>query len=221
MPNHARLPLWDAKSDPQKIETLHTMLLDLYRYQLADVYANVRENLLAHQPSDEKEQRDIQMILRLMDENPNIINMNCEVGHFTASEIVVDVTTNKTLLHFHKKLNNWFQVGGHADYEIDMSKVAMREATEETGLPDLAHYPHSAYPKPIDYDVHTFPQRGDYPEHLHLDFRYVLTTTQPDALSPEDGESAQFKWLSFDEAVQLVTDDALKRLLRKTQNLFA
>ncbi len=220
MPNHARLPLWNDKSDPQKLEKLQTLLLDLYRYQFADLYADIRAMLTAHQPMDDKEKQDIATILRLMNEHPNIINMNCEIGHLTASAIVVDITTNKTLLHFHKKLNNWFQVGGHADYETNMALVAMREAEEETGLPDLAHYPDIVTVTPIDYDVHIFPQRGDYPEHLHLDFRYVLTTSQPDALSPADGESETFKWLSFNEAIQLVSDVSLKRLLHKAEALF-
>lgn len=148
------------------------------------------------------------------------MNMNCEVGHFTASAVIVDITSNRTLLHFHKKLKHWYQVGGHADYETDMAQAALREAQEETGLPDLAYYPLAPKTVPIDIDVHTFPQRGDYPEHLHLDFRYVLTTSQPDALAPEDGESEQFKWLPFDDAIELVTDVPLKRLLRKTKRLF-
>lgn len=220
MPNHARLPLWHDKSDPQKLDTLHAMLLDLYRYQLGGVYAQVRANLHAHQPADEKEQRDMQTILRLMDAHPNIINMNCEVGHFTASAIIVDTTTHRTLLHFHKKLQFWLQVGGHADYELDMADAALREATEETGLPDLRHYPATENPVPIDYDVHMFPQRGDRPEHLHLDFRYVLTTDQPNMLAPEDGESAQFQWLTFDDAIALVADVSLQRLMRKAEMLF-
>jgi len=220
MPHHAQLPLWNDKSDPQKIDTLHEILMDLYRYQFADLFEAIRIMLNEHQPADDKEQDDIQTILRLMDEHPNIFNMNCEVGHFTASAIVVDITSNKTLLHFHKKLDNWFQVGGHADYETDMSIVALREAEEETGLTDLAHYPAEVKVVPIDYDVHVFPQRGDYPEHLHLDFRYILTTSQPDAVSPHDGESPQFKWLTFDEAIDLVTDASLQRLLRKAQAFF-
>jgi 8-oxo-dGTP pyrophosphatase MutT (NUDIX family) len=161
------------------------------------------------------------VIKQLIQENPNILNMNCEVGHLTASAVIVDLTSHKTLLHFHKRLNLWLQVGGHGDYETDFSQVALREAQEETGLPDLAFYPQNLPTVPIDIDVHTFPQRKDIPEHLHLDFRYVLTTRQPDAVSPEDGESIQFKWLTFDEAFLLINeeDHALRRLLRKALDL--
>jgi 8-oxo-dGTP pyrophosphatase MutT (NUDIX family) len=221
MPSHARLPLWDDKSDAQKLETLHSLVMDLYRYELADTHRQLLEMLNAHQTTDPKEIADIATIKRLIHEHPNIINMNCEVGHITASAIVVDMTSKRILLHFHKRLQRWLQVGGHADYERDFSLVALREAQEETGLPDLAHYPEQTSVVPIDYDIHTIPQSNDKPEHLHLDFRYILVTNQPDALSPADGESTRFKWLSFDDALSLGDDidDALHRLIDKTCKL--
>jgi len=222
MPYHARLPLWDDKTDTQKLDSLHHLVMDLYRYQLNDSLSQITAMLSAHQTTDEKEQQDITFIQELIQKHPNIINMNCEVGHLTASAIIVDLTSHKTLLHFHKRLNRWLQVGGHADYETDFSQVALREAQEETGLPDLTFYPSDKPVVPIDYDAHIFPQRNDIPEHYHLDFRYLLTTRQPDALSPEDGESVEFKWLTFDEAFSLINKDdhAFRRLLQKASDLF-
>jgi len=222
MPFHARLPLWDDKSDAQKLDTLQRMVMDLYRYQLNDTLSQITAMLDAHQTTDEKETQDIAFIKQLIQSNPNILNMNCEVGHLTASAVIVDLTSHKTLLHFHKRLNRWLQVGGHADYETDFSHVALREAQEETGLPDLTFYPPDKTIVPIDYDAHIFPQRNDIPQHFHLDFRYVLTTHRPDDVSPEDGESVEFKWLTFDEALSLISegDHGLRRLLQKVANLF-
>lgn len=220
MSRHARLPLWHDQSSDQKLETLHQLVMDLYRYQLDDVLSQLEDILDEHQPLDDKEREDVATIKQLIRAHPNIMNMNCEVGHITASAVIVDITSHQVLLHFHKRLNRWLQVGGHGDYETDFALVAMREAQEETGLRDLAFLPADKPIVPIDYDVHSIPQNKDFPEHLHLDFRYVLTTSQPDALSPEDGESAQFKWLAFDEALSLTDiDDSLKRLLRKAQRL--
>ena len=222
MPYHAGLPLWDDKTDTQKLETLHHLVLDLYQYQLGDCLSQIVKMLDAHQTTDEQEQHDIAFIKQLVQTHPNIMNMNCEVGHLTASAVIVDLTSHKTLLHFHKRLNRWLQVGGHADYETDFSQVALREAQEETGLPDLTFFPTNKPTVPIDYDAHIFPQRKDIPEHYHLDFRYVLTTRQPNAVSPEDGESVEFKWLTFEEALALIgeEDHALRRLLYKVSDLF-
>jgi 8-oxo-dGTP pyrophosphatase MutT (NUDIX family) len=222
MARHARLPLWRDQSPEQKLETLRALILDLYRYQLGDALAEITGMLDAHQPADDKEARDIQRIKDLIVGQPNILNMNCEIGHITASAVIVDLAQRRALFHFHKRLNRWLQVGGHADYETDFAQVALREAREETGLPDLAFHPLSEQPVPIDFDVHSIPENGDLPEHLHLDFRYVLVTSQPTALTPAEGESTRFRWLSFAEALAMgdAIDDSLRRLLRKASALF-
>lgn len=221
MPRHARLPLWRDQSPDQKLETLRELILDLYRYQLGDALAEISDMLDSHQPADAKEARDIQRIKALIAEHPNILNMNCEIGHITASAAIVHPASGRTLLHWHKRLNRWLQVGGHADYETDFAQVALREAQEETGLPDLAHFPADRKHAPIDFDVHEIPENGDIPRHFHLDFRYLLATKQPAALAPTSGESTRFRWLSFAEALALGDDidDSLRRLIRKAATL--
>lgn len=222
MSGHSRLPLWEDQSRDQKLDTLRQHLLDLYRYQLQEALAQILRMLDAHQPADAKEADDIELIKRLIAEHPNIINKNCEVGHITASALIVDVTSQRALLHYHKRLRRWLQVGGHADFETDFAQVALREAREETGLPDLSFFPATEDIAPIDYDVHSIPQQGDMPRHLHLDFRYLLLTRAPHALAPALGESTRFRWLRFEEALakEDEIDESLRRLMRKGRAIF-
>lgn len=221
MPGHARLPLWHESTPAQKLETLRDLILDLYRYQLGAAHREIQSMLAAHAPADAKEARDIQLIKDLIAAHPNILNRNCEVGHITASAAIADLNSRRVLLHWHKRLNRWLQVGGHCDYEADIAEAALREAREETGLPDLAFYPPRGKPAPIDYDVHTIPETGGMPEHLHLDFRYLLVTEQPNELAPARGESTRFRWLTFAEGLSPgdAIDDSLRRLLRKAAAL--
>ncbi len=218
---HARLPLWQDQRAEQKLDTLRQLVLDLYRHQFSDAVGEVLAMLDAHQPGDAQEASDIQLIKQLIAQHPNIFCPNCEAGHITASALIVDVTSLRTLLHYHKRLRRWLQVGGHADNETDIAQVALREAREETGLPDLSFFPPQGKPVPIDYDVHVIPRHDDIPQHYHLDFRYLLLTNKPDALSPCAGESRRFKWLSFNDALAFddKIDASLKRLLRKGRSI--
>ena len=221
-PQHARLPLWLDKTADQKLDALRDLVIDLYAYHFSKARADLLALLEAHTPADDKEACDMERIKALVLAHPNIMSMSCEVAHITASAAIIEPESRRTLLHYHKRLGRWLQVGGHAEYETDFARVALREAREETGLPDLEHHPPRAVPKPLDYDVHTIPQDRNKPEHLHLDFRYVLVTHQPEALAPAAGESLQFRWLDCAEVTDMraAIDGSLQRLLRKAFALF-
>jgi 8-oxo-dGTP pyrophosphatase MutT (NUDIX family) len=219
IPFHAQLPLWHDKSESQKLDTLRAMLDDLYAYTLADARAKLEKTLREAVPADEKEAQDIATMLRLLAEHPNIMAQNCEVGHFTASALVVD-KAGRVLLHYHKNLKRWLQFGGHADYETNFAIVALREAEEETGLPDLRFFSE----QPLDFDVHPIPQSRERPPHLHLDIRYMVITEKPEALNVPPDESEILQWASFDEWLSpdnpKELEYSLKRLLGKGKALF-
>lgn len=171
----------------------------------------------AHETADDRESRDIAHIRRLVLTHDDILSRRCLPGHITASAVVIDLESRRVLLHFHRKLRLWLQVGGHLlPDETDIAQAALREAREETGLPDLAFHPPGAA-IPLDFDVHRIPPESDMPAHLHLDFRYLLSTRQPKALNPLAGESSAFRWLSVHEALAMgdALDTGLRRLVRK------
>lgn len=90
-------------------------------------------------------------------------------GHFTASCWLVDPTGQRVLLTHHRKLDRWLQLGGHADGDRDLARVALREAGEESGLTGL-----SVEPEIFDLDRHWIPEHGEVPGHWHYDVRYVV-----------------------------------------------
>lgn len=144
-------------------------------------------------------------ILELIDEHGDaVLDRSCRPAHLTGSALVLDPGRRLSLLLFHAKLQKWLQPGGHADGDGDLVRVALREATEETGIEGLAVVPVVA-----DLDIHEVrPPRED--PHLHLDVRFVVLTP-PDAVVAANHESTGHRWMDLQE-VMAVGDDGLCRL---------
>src|SRR5438132_4780501 len=58
-------------------------------------------------------------------------------GHITASCFIID-RAGRLLLHHHRRLNRWLQMGGHLEPGEDPAEAALREGAEESGLHDLS-----------------------------------------------------------------------------------
>jgi 8-oxo-dGTP pyrophosphatase MutT (NUDIX family) len=104
-------------------------------------------------------------------ENP--FPRNLLPGHITASGIVI--RHQEMLLIKHRYIKEWFQPGGHVDPSEAPLVAAMREVAEETGWETIPSVKHEQS-IPIDIDVHLIPANPikNEPEHLHIDFAYLL-----------------------------------------------
>jgi 8-oxo-dGTP pyrophosphatase MutT (NUDIX family) len=131
-------------------------------------------------------------------------------GHFTGSAWLVSRDGRRVLLTHHRKLNAWLQLGGHADGDRDLARVALREAEEESGLADLV-----VEPAIFDIDRHRIPARPNEPEHWHYDVRHVVRATRSEAFVVGD-ESHDLAWRRVDELVDDESVDAsVRRMARK------
>lgn len=139
---------------------------------------------------------------------------SCSEGHLTGSALVVDATAERTLLMLHAKLGRWFQPGGHADGNTNLAAVALAEATEETGIDDLA----VALPA-FDVDIHLVPLPGG-PPHRHLDLRF-LVVAPPGAQEQPNHESLALRWVTADELDGLdpPVDPSTRRLVERGLSL--
>ncbi len=142
----------------------------------------------------------------------------CSDGHLTGSALVVEATGERTLLMLHAKLGRWFQPGGHADGNTNLAAVALAEATEETGIADLA-----VMVPAFDVDIHRVEPPDELPHH-HLDLRF-LVVAPPDAKEQANHESLALCWVNEKEleALDPPVDESTRRLvqngLRRARNL--
>ena len=87
-----------------------------------------------YRPFNEQEERDRDILLRCLREEGDIFTRDNAMAHMTASAWVVNRERTKVLMAYHNIYHSWSWLGGHADGERDLLKVAVREVMEESGL---------------------------------------------------------------------------------------
>ncbi len=162
----------------------------------------------AAQLADQDAEAHRRSVLAFLATHPDALERRCTEGHLTGSALVVDAVGRRTLLMLHRKLGRWFQPGGHADGDSNLAHVALREATEETGLAGLR----IAVPA-IDIDIHRVHPPGEAP-HLHLDVRYLVVASAG-AVEVGNEESLALRWVTEPDLAALGVDPSTHRLVRR------
>lgn len=159
----------------------------------------------ARRAVDARERESIEEFLRVVPTLTSPSSEHADRRHVTASAIVVSDDRRRVVLHRHKRLGLWLQPGGHIDEGETPWAGALREATEETGLP-VSLVDESL----VHVDVHPGP-RG----HRHFDLRYLVSSPQVPPAPPE-GESQDVQWFGWYQAIDMA-DAGLEGVLRAQQ----
>ncbi len=144
--------------------------------------------------------------------NPRCAERILAGGHLTGSAWVVDAARERTLLTHHAKLGIWVQLGGHADGELDIAGVAMKEAQEESGLTRLRLVSAEIF----DVDRHWIPERKGEAGHGHYDVRFMI---EADASEPLviTRESKELRWVELARMREFSSEESMLRMVRKTR----
>jgi 8-oxo-dGTP pyrophosphatase MutT (NUDIX family) len=137
-------------------------------------------------------------------------------GHVTGSAWVVSPDLQRILMMHHRKHDQWFQPGGHADGDADILRVALRETAEESGL-DPAHV-HLLDSAIFDVDIHTIPASERGPQHEHVDIRFLVEID--DSLPvPGSDESHDVLWVRLNDVSSYNNNRSTWRMMEKTRRL--
>jgi 8-oxo-dGTP pyrophosphatase MutT (NUDIX family) len=159
-------------------------------------------------PGTESEMHDA--TIRFVERHVDCFERSLAVGHITASGWVVSPDRSQVLLMHHRKLDRWFQPGGHCDGDPDTAAVAKKEVMEETGIKNPFLISDEIY----DVDVHLIPASSKDAAHYHYDIRFLFEADPNDALIINK-ESKDVKWVSVQEVATLNDSESIVRMVRK------
>lgn len=193
-----------------------------------DIYSNendrsdIIEQIKAYEPWNEQEEMDKASILHCLESMPNLFDRVNTIAHMTASAWVVNETRDKVLMVYHNIYNSWSWLGGHADGERDLLKVAVKEVREESGLTDV---------KPVSKDIYSLEvltvdghrKRGKYvSSHLHFNVTYLLEAKEDQKVFVKEDENSGVGWFSLEDAIAASTEPWFQeRIYPKLNEKFA
>lgn len=171
--------------------------------------------LRAYVPADETEEGHRSRMVNLLTTSADAFSRgHFAPGHFTASCYIVD-DGGRLLVHHHRRLGRWLQMGGHVEHDETPAAAALREGAEESGLPDLRLVPRAI----VDLDIHGIPAAKGEPDHDHFDVRYVARTAAPEAIAMDRAESNELAWVTLERAAELMPGAESHRVIRKIERL--
>jgi 8-oxo-dGTP pyrophosphatase MutT (NUDIX family) len=170
--------------------------------------------LSRYRAHDAEEAAMVSQLRRFVDEHPDCFERSLKIGHITGSAWIVDPTRLYALLTHHWKLHKWMQLGGHADGDPDVLRVALREGQEESGLSEIR--PLSA--DIFDIDVHLIPARPGDAEHYHYDVRFAMEASR-EATLVANFESRELAWVPISRISEWTVERSITRMVEKTAQL--
>ena len=174
--------------------------------------APILEQLKIYQAKWQNESATARRFIDFISTYPDCFSRTLKIGHVTGSAWVVNKAGTHFLLTHHKKLNKWFQLGGHADGDSDILRVAQREVLEESGLTNVVPLSDQIF----DLDIHGIPENKKEAAHDHYDIRYAFQVTEHEEYIVS-GESHDLSWVEITNLSNYTTDDSMVRMAKKWQ----
>lgn len=135
-----------------------------------------------------------------------------ELYDFTVSFLVLHPNEKKILLHFHRKLGFWNQLGGHIELDEHPIEALERELKEEAGLNPEDYeiiqttsqiVPRNTISLPVGFGLYVY----DYADsgHKHIDIPYLIKSKTTN-IDPAEGESKQIGWFDKQQIETMYQD---------------
>ena len=174
-------------------------------------------NLLAqHQTRFMEEAAYIRKAREFVADQPDCFYRELWPAHVTGSAWVVNPDRTMAMMLHHRKHDQWFQPGGHADGDADILRVALRETAEETGIdPENIRLVDESI---FDVDIHTIPPIAHDPQHEHIDIRFLVEIDDHLPI-PGNDESHDVLWADLTQVSRYNNNRSTYRMVEKTRRM--
>lgn len=178
---------------------------------------NYREELVKYIPKGEEEERDYELILKLMNDYGNNLLDRFIVAHFSVSAWIINGNRDKVLMAFHKIYQSYSWLGGHLDGMEDALEKIKEEIHEESGLKDF----HLLKNRIISLEV--LPVKSHYKNghfvssHLHLNLTYLFEGNDQNPLVIKEDENQNVRWISLLDLKDMVSEKDMLNIYKKIQ----
>lgn len=160
------------------------------------------EQIENYTPFNEQEERDKVQILAFLRSGTDLITRDNPVAHLTASAWVVSPDRKQVIMVYHNLYKSWSWMGGHADGDWDLLRVAKKEVMEECGLKELTVVSPDIFSlEVLCVDGHE--KRGKYlSSHLHLNVTYLFEADPALELRIKPDENSAVGWVAAEDVPQ-------------------
>ena len=167
-------------------------------------------------PFNEQEGRDKAQILAFLRSGAELVTRENQVAHLTASAWVVSPDRKQVVMVFHNLYKSWSWMGGHADGDWDLLRVAKKEVMEECGLTELTVVSPDIFSLEI-LSVAGHEKKGKYlSSHLHLNVTYLFEADPSQPLHIKPDENSAVGWVAVEDIPKKSNEAWLReRIYRK------
>jgi len=170
-----------------------------YNYHMR---TKLTEEIRQYKPYNEQEAKDQSLLLELLGQVPDLFYRANLSNHMTASAWVVNPSFTHILMAYHRIYDSWAWLGGHADGEEDLLKVAIREVQEESGIHQVVPVLTDLFSLEI-LTVDGHEKNGSYvPSHLHLNITYLLMADDKETPHSKPDENKAVAWFPIETVIE-------------------